>query len=112
MKRRVSLQEALHLEKFHHYCARPVATQFCSFVRKANQDWMAYGTHLCNFLSQAKKLMETYALSTVPAVPLTCSPETGPADSKKLVYSPSNAEEGLCHARSSVKPRSLSWSEN
>lgn len=35
------LQEALHLEKFHHYHASRVATQFCSFAKKAGNDWMA-----------------------------------------------------------------------
>jgi hypothetical protein len=35
------IQEALKLGKFHHYCAKRVATQFCSFTRKPNQDWMA-----------------------------------------------------------------------
>jgi hypothetical protein len=29
-----TLQEALHLEKFHHYCTPRVATEFCSFAKK------------------------------------------------------------------------------
>ncbi len=36
------IHEALKLDQFHHYCADRVATQFCSFTRKQqNQDWMA-----------------------------------------------------------------------
>lgn len=46
-----TLQEALHLNKFHHYCTPRVATQFCSFARKAKSDWMALheGPHFDSF---------------------------------------------------------------
>ena len=46
-----TLQEALHLEKFHHYCTPRVATQFCSFAKKAGGDWMALheGPHFDSF---------------------------------------------------------------
>lgn len=46
-----TLQEALHLEKFHHYCTPRVATQFCSFAKKAGSDWMALheGPHFDSF---------------------------------------------------------------
>jgi hypothetical protein len=46
------LQEAIHLEKFHHYCTGRVATQFCSFARKkAGGEWMALheGPHFDSF---------------------------------------------------------------
>ena len=45
------LQEALRLGKFHHYCAPRVATQFCSFSKKAQGDWMALheGSHFDSF---------------------------------------------------------------
>lgn len=45
------LQVALHLDKFHHYCAPRVATQFCSFTKKAGGDWMALheGPHFDSF---------------------------------------------------------------
>lgn len=33
-----SLQDFLHLEKFHHYCKGRIATQFCSFSRKRSSD--------------------------------------------------------------------------
>ena len=51
VSRWVSLQVALHMEKFHHYCVRRVATQFCSFTKKSNQDWMAQheGSHFDSF---------------------------------------------------------------
>jgi len=36
------LSEFLHLEKFHHYCKGPIATQYCSFHRKSlNTPWIA-----------------------------------------------------------------------
>jgi len=46
-----ALQEALYLEKFHHYCTPRVATQFCSFAKKAGSDWMALheGPHFDSF---------------------------------------------------------------
>jgi len=42
-----SIQEALSLGKFHHYCASRVATQFCSFTKKPSKEWMAQheGSH-------------------------------------------------------------------
>jgi hypothetical protein len=41
-KKYVRLQEFLGLEKFHHYCDGPVATQYCSFHRKnQNSPWIA-----------------------------------------------------------------------
>lgn len=45
------LQEALHLEKFHHYCTPRVATQFCSFAKKGANEWMALheGPHFDSF---------------------------------------------------------------
>src|SRR5713226_9168844 len=47
----VSINEALRLEKFHHYCVSRVATQFCSFTRKSNQEWFAQheGPHFDSF---------------------------------------------------------------
>ena len=35
------LQEALHLDKFHHYRTPRIATQFCLFAKKGGGDWMA-----------------------------------------------------------------------
>jgi hypothetical protein len=42
-KELVPVQEFLGLGKYHHYCRGPVATQYCSFLRKRQQpfDWMA-----------------------------------------------------------------------
>ncbi len=45
------IQKALNLEKFHHYCASRIATQFCSFTKKQSQQWMALheGSHFDSF---------------------------------------------------------------
>src|SRR3990172_3153243 len=50
-KRWVPIQEAINLQRFHHYCTRRVATQFCSFSRKSDQDWFAQheGSHFDSF---------------------------------------------------------------
>lgn len=41
-QRFVRLSDFLHLEKYHHYCKGPVATQYCSFHRKSNNaPWIA-----------------------------------------------------------------------
>jgi len=47
----IPIQEALNLEKFHHYCASRIATQFCSFAKKQSQQWMALheGPHFDTF---------------------------------------------------------------
>src|SRR5690242_9655356 len=38
----VCLSEFLHLEKSHHYCKGPTATQYCTFTRKnPNVPWIA-----------------------------------------------------------------------
>lgn len=38
----VSLSQFLHLNKFHHYCKGPFATQYCGFSRKnTNAPWIA-----------------------------------------------------------------------
>jgi hypothetical protein len=37
-----SVQDFMHLEKFHHYCKGRIATQFCSFSKKrGTEEWMA-----------------------------------------------------------------------
>ena len=39
---RMAVPAFLGLERYHHYCSTPVATQFCSFVRKGRtREWMA-----------------------------------------------------------------------
>jgi hypothetical protein len=48
----LALADYLHIEKFHHYCRGRIATQFCSFTRKANtQEWLAQheGSHFESF---------------------------------------------------------------
>ena len=42
-KERVTLQEYLGMDKFHHYCAGRVSTQYCSFFKKkgTNSQWAA-----------------------------------------------------------------------
>jgi hypothetical protein len=48
----IAIQEALNLRKFHHYHARRVATQFCSFTKKQHStEWMAQheGAHFESF---------------------------------------------------------------
>lgn len=39
----IQLSEFLGMNKYHHYCSGPVATQFCSFHKKQKKDkeWMA-----------------------------------------------------------------------
>lgn len=40
---RLSTEDFLEMNKYHHYCLGKVATQFCSFAKKKNQDeWMAF----------------------------------------------------------------------
>ncbi len=53
----VKLQDALHLNKFHHYCTPRVATQFCSFARKGGSEWMALheGPHFDSSRSSATR---------------------------------------------------------
>jgi hypothetical protein len=38
----LSLADFLGLDKFHHYCRGRVATQYCSFQKKRNAEWMAW----------------------------------------------------------------------
>lgn len=59
-ERRVPLSRKLDMMHYHHYCTGPIATQYCSFVRKKDKgEWMAihddeqFGciSALCNAMS-------------------------------------------------------------
>ncbi len=77
---RLSTDDFLEMSTYHHYCSGKVATQFCSFTKKKNQDeWMAShdDTHfesfqkLCDVIDYfLTKTKDDWSFSSLRAVSL------------------------------------------